>query len=88
MAVRRLPFRASPEFCQCLPDGRIRQSKPVFSHQPGIVRADLQGLLADLQGGVELTAKLDKLTLRIDRPVLSEEGKAKLEAAMKAGSDN
>lgn len=39
---------------------------------------------ADYQTPFPLTAKLDKLTVALDRPVLSDADKAKLEAAMKA----
>ena len=34
-----------------------------------------------------LTSTLEKLTIKIDRPVLSEADKTKLEAAMKTASD-
>ncbi|MCB1403917.1 MAG: hypothetical protein KDJ81_14725, partial [Rhodobacteraceae bacterium] len=39
---------------------------------------------ADYQPPFPLTAKLDKLTIKIDRPQLSPEDIAKLEEAMKA----
>jgi arylsulfatase len=39
---------------------------------------------ADYQPPFALTAKLEKLTIKVDRPELSEADKAKLEAAMKA----
>lgn len=42
---------------------------------------------ADYQTPFPLTAKLDKLTVHLDRPVLSDADKAKLEAAMKKASD-
>jgi arylsulfatase A-like enzyme len=42
---------------------------------------------ADYQTPFTLTAKLDKLTVHLDRPVLSDADKAKLEAAMKKASD-
>ena len=42
---------------------------------------------ADYQTPFPLTAKLDKLTVHLDRPVLSAADKAKLEAAMKKASD-
>ncbi len=41
----------------------------------------------DYQTPFPLTAKLDKLTVHLDRPVLSDADKAKLEAAMKKASD-
>ena len=41
----------------------------------------------DYQTPFPLTAKLDKLTVKLDRPVLSDADKAKLEAAMKKASD-
>ena len=43
---------------------------------------------ADYKPPFALTAKLDKLTLKIDRPVLSDADKAKLEEAMKKATDN
>ena len=42
---------------------------------------------ADYQTPFPLTAKLDKLTIKLDRPVLSDADKVKLEAAMKNASD-
>ena len=42
---------------------------------------------SDYQTPFPLTAKLDKLTVHLDRPVLSDADKAKLEAAMKKASD-
>jgi arylsulfatase A-like enzyme len=42
---------------------------------------------ADYQTPFPLTAKLDRLTVKLDRPVLSDADKAKLEAAMKKASD-
>jgi arylsulfatase len=42
---------------------------------------------ADYQPPFALTATLEKLTIKIDRPELSDADKAKLEAAMKAASD-
>jgi hypothetical protein len=42
---------------------------------------------ADYRPPFALTATLEKLTIRIDRPELSDADKAKLEAAMKAASD-
>jgi arylsulfatase len=42
---------------------------------------------ADYQVPFALTAKLDKLTVHLDRPVLSDADKAKLEAAMQKASD-
>ena len=42
---------------------------------------------SDYQTPFPLTAKLDKLTVKLDRPVLSDADKAKLEAAMKKASD-
>ena len=42
---------------------------------------------ADYQPPFPLTAKLDKLTVKLDRPVLSDADKAKLEAAMQKASD-
>ena len=42
---------------------------------------------ADYQPPFPLTATLEKLTIKIDRPQLSDADKAKLEAAMKAASD-
>jgi arylsulfatase A-like enzyme len=42
---------------------------------------------ADYQTPFPLTAKLDKLTVKLDRPVLSDADKARLEAAMKKASD-
>ena len=41
----------------------------------------------DYQTPFTLTAKLDKLTVKLDRPMLSDADKAKLEAAMKKASD-
>jgi hypothetical protein len=42
---------------------------------------------ADYQPPFALAATLEKLTLKVDRPQLSDADKAKLEAAMKAASD-
>ena len=42
---------------------------------------------ADYQTPFPLTAKLDKLTIHVDRPVISDADRAKLEAAMKKASD-
>jgi arylsulfatase len=42
---------------------------------------------ADYQPPFALTATLEKLTIKIDRPQLSDADKARLEAAMKAASD-
>ncbi len=42
---------------------------------------------ADYQPPFALTATLEKLTIKMDRPELSDADKAKLEAAMKAASD-
>jgi arylsulfatase len=42
---------------------------------------------ADYQPPFPLTATLEKLTIKVDRPQLSDADKAKLEAAMKAASD-
>jgi arylsulfatase len=42
---------------------------------------------ADYSPPFALTATLEKLTVKIDRPELSDADKAKLEAAMKAASD-
>ena len=42
---------------------------------------------ADYQPPFPLTAKLDKLTVRVDRPEIPEAERAKLEAAMKAAHD-
>ena len=42
---------------------------------------------ADYAPPFALTSTLEKLTIKIDRPVLSEADRAKLEAAMKAASD-
>jgi arylsulfatase len=42
---------------------------------------------ADYQPPFALTATLEKLTIKVDRPQLSDADKAKLEAAMKAASD-
>lgn len=42
---------------------------------------------ADYQAPFPLTAKLDRLTVALDRPVLSDADKAKLEAAMKKAQD-
>jgi arylsulfatase len=42
---------------------------------------------ADYKPPFKLTAKLDKLTIKIDRPELSDADKAKLEAAMQKASD-
>ena len=41
----------------------------------------------DYQTPFPLTAKLDRLTVKLDRPVLSEADKARLEAAMQKASD-
>ncbi len=42
---------------------------------------------ADYTPPFALTAKLDKLTIKMDRPVLTEDDRKKLEAAMKRASD-
>jgi arylsulfatase len=42
---------------------------------------------ADYQPPFPLTATLAKLTVRVDRPQLGAEDRARLEAAMKAASD-
>jgi arylsulfatase len=42
---------------------------------------------ADYAPPFPLTAKLDKLTIKVDRPVISEADRAKLEAAMQAAHD-
>ena len=42
---------------------------------------------ADYQSPFPLTAKLDRLTVKLDRPTLSDADKAKLEAAMKKAAD-
>ena len=42
---------------------------------------------ADYQPPFALAATLEKLTIKVDRPQLSDADKAKLEAAMKAASD-
>jgi arylsulfatase len=42
---------------------------------------------SDYQPPFPLTATLDKLTIKVDRPELSDADKAKLEAAMKAAAD-
>ena len=42
---------------------------------------------ADYQPPFPLTATLEKLTIKIDRPELSDADKAALEAGMKAASD-
>jgi len=42
---------------------------------------------SDYQPPFPLTAKLEKLTIKVDRPELSDADKAKLEAAMKAAAD-
>jgi arylsulfatase len=42
---------------------------------------------ADYSPPFALTATLEKLNIKIDRPELSDADKAKLEAAMKAASD-
>lgn len=43
---------------------------------------------ADYTPPFKLTAKLDKLTIKVDRPQMSDADRARLEAAMKAASDN
>ena len=42
---------------------------------------------ADYKPPFALTAKLDKLTIKVDRPQLSDADKERLEAAMKKASD-
>ena len=75
-------------------DGKVVDTKPMPKTLPMILQWDeafdvgsdtLTGVNdADYQPPFALTAKLNKLTIRIDRPTLSPAEVAKLEAAMKA----
>lgn len=75
-------------------DGQVVDTKQLPKTLPMILQWDesfdigsdtLTGVNdADYQPPFPLTSKLDKLTLKLDRPVLSDADKAKLAAAMKA----
>ena len=75
-------------------DGKVVDTKPMPKTLPMILQWDesfdvgsdtLTGVNdVDYQPPFALTAKLDKLTIRIDRPTLSPADIARLEAAMKA----
>jgi arylsulfatase len=78
-------------------DGKDVQTQEMKQTLPNILQWDesfdigsdtLTGVNdADYQPPFPLTATLEKLTLKLDRPVLSDADKARLEAAMKAASD-
>jgi arylsulfatase len=78
-------------------DGKDVQTQAMKNTIPSILQWDesfdigsdtLTGVNdADYQPPFPLTATLEKLTIKIDRPQLSDADKAKLEAAMKAASD-
>jgi arylsulfatase len=78
-------------------DGKDVQTQTMKNTIPSILQWDesfdvgsdtLTGVNdADYQPPFALTATLEKLSIRIDRPQLSDADKARLEAAMKAASD-
>jgi arylsulfatase len=78
-------------------DGKDVQTQAMKNTIPSILQWDesfdvgsdtLTGVNdADYQPPFPLTAKLEKLTIKIDRPQLSDADKARIEAAMKAASD-